>query len=163
MANMAYTFLEGVAGGGLFILLHTAQQPASHEWQPYNTQLAEVDQRIGVENTCTLVLTDGATPNGEQRKLVADLLKGRSSNAAVVTSNPVVRGAVTALSWFNSKIKAFSSEQVDAAMRHLGIQSHEIGQVRRELILLNKKLGGIPMKCLSGIVETPTQKKASGL
>ena len=163
MANMTYAYLNGVAGGGLFILLHTHLPPADSEWHPYNQELVRVDQTVGIEKCGTIVFTDGGSPGGPQRKLVADLLKGRASICAVVTANPLVRGAVTALSWFNSKIKAFPPDQVDAALEYIGVQSHEIGLVRREALALSKKLGPIPLRSLGGITADPTSKRGASL
>jgi hypothetical protein len=135
--NMAFTFLRGAAGDGLMLLVHTTRAPSDAEWKPYFEELAQHDP-IKLKS---LVFTDGGAPSGAQRKQVNDMLNGRTSMAAVVTPSTVVRGVVTALSWFNPKIKVFPPDQTEAALTYLGVKSDELPQVRLEIQILRQKLG----------------------
>lgn len=135
--NMAFTFLEGVAGNGLMLLVHTTKSPTDTEWAPYYKELCKHDPT----KIKSLAFTDGGAPSGAQRKQVNDYLNGRESRAVVVTANSFVRGVVTALSWFNSFMKAFPPEELDGALRYLGVREHEMALVRREIQLLRKRLG----------------------
>lgn len=137
MHNMVFRYLDGVAGGGLMMLVHNSHSPRDPEWEPYFKELIKHDPT----RLRSLVFTDGGAPSGGQRKLVNDYLKGRTSRAAVVTSSPFVRGTVTALSWFNAEIKAFTPEDVDSALAYLGVRDTEVALVRREIQLLRKRMG----------------------
>ena len=52
------------------------------------------------------------------------MLGGKSVPVAVVTPSKMTRGVVTALSWFNDKIKAFQPAEFPQALKHLDLQ-HE--------------------------------------
>jgi hypothetical protein len=146
MANMAYTFLPGIAAHeGLMLLVHTTRAPFDAEWEPYYRELIQHEPG-GLRS---LAFTDGGAPNGAQRKQVNDYLRGRSSLAAVVTASSMVRGVVTALSWFNAQMKAFAPDQVDDALRYLGVRPQEMAKVRQEIQLLRKKLGDEALKSIA--------------
>lgn len=135
--NMAFMFLEGVGGGGLMMLIHSTKSPTDAEWEPYFRELSKHDPT----KIKSLAITAGGAPSGAQRKLVNDYLNGRQSRAAVVTGNTFVRGVVTALSWFNSMMKAYPPEDFDSALQYLGVRESEIALVRRELAVLQKRVG----------------------
>jgi hypothetical protein len=144
MANMTFTFLPGVAGGGLMLLAHTSRPPNDAEWDPYIDELVKHDPK----QLRSLAFTDGGAPSGAQRKQVNDFLKGQASRAAVITASTMVRGVVTALSWFNSQMKVYPPDELEAALQHLGVRPDEVPQVRREIQLLRKKLGYADLKCI---------------
>jgi len=136
--NMAFTFLEGIAGEeGLMILAHSTRSPTDAEWTPYFRELSRHDPT----KLKSLAFTDGGAPSGSQRKLVNDYLNGRQSLAVVITASHFVRGVVTALSWFNAHMKAFSPDDLDEALRYLVVRDTEMALVKREIQLLRKRLG----------------------
>lgn len=145
MNNMVFRYLDGVAGGGLLILVHTSRAPSDAEWDAYFSELVKHDPL----KLKSLNFTDGGAPNGAQRKQVNDYLKGRTSRCAVVTSSPFVRGVVTALSWFNPEIKAYAADYVDSALDHLGVRDQEVPLVRREIQLLRKRMGQDELKSIA--------------
>ncbi len=136
MANMTFTFLPGIAGGGLMLLVHTNRPPSDAEWEPYYAELVKHDPK----KIRSLAFTDGGAPSAAQRAQVNDFLRGQASTAAVVTTSTMVRGVVTALSWFNAQMKAYAPRDVDAGLQHLGVRPDEVPLVRREIQLLRKKL-----------------------
>lgn len=135
--DMVFTFLEGVAGGGMFVLAHSNKPPSNAEWDSYMKELGKHDPKW----VKSLAFTDGGAPTGPQRKLLNDLLNGRQCRAAVVTSDAFVRGVVTALSWFNSYVKAFSPDELDEALRYLEVRERYMALVRHEIQILRKRLG----------------------
>ena len=137
MADMVFTVLETVGGGGLMLVAHTGKPPSQQEWDRYCEALTRHDP----ERMTSLVFTDGGAPDGGQRKQVNDFLKGRTSACAVVASSTVVRGVVTALGWFNPMIRAYSPTEVDEALHYLGVRRDELVLVRREIQVLRKNLG----------------------
>jgi hypothetical protein len=147
MANMAFTFLPGVTGEGLMLVVHTSSAPSEIEWAPYFRELVKHDPK----NLRSLAFTDGGAPGGAQRKQLNDFLQGQASPAAVVTSSSMVRGVVTALSWFNSQMRAFAPHELDAALRYLGVGMGEMNVVHREIQLLRQKLGFEGLKSIVAI------------
>src|SRR5580698_8857062 len=98
MKNMAITVIDR-----LFIVVYGATNPTDEEWRAY---LAMVE-RHGIDRTMQLIATDGGGPTSSQRRVLNEILAGRAVPVAVVSGNARIRGTVTALSWFNRRIKAF--------------------------------------------------------
>jgi hypothetical protein len=145
MVNMAFSTLPNVAEGGLIIVVHPRTAPSDQEWEAYLAEYIKYDP----EKLLTLVLTDGGGPSAGQRKAVNDMLQGRTTRAAVVTKSPIVRGVVSALGWFNPKIKTFPPTNVDGALKYLGLQPAEFAHVRFQLKLLREKFGATPVESLA--------------
>lgn len=113
---------------GVIIAFHTREDPNDLEWQGF------CDFTLKLPKSCDryLIRTKGGGPNAKQRQQTNEVLKARGTpktNVAVVTEVPIVRGTVTALSWFNPSIKAFSPDDMDGAMRYLGLSSAAAGEV----------------------------------
>lgn len=142
MNNMVFRYVDGVAGGGLLITMHTSRAPSDSEWAGYFAEVVKHDPA----KLKSLNFTDGGAPNGAQRKQVNDFLKGRTSRCAVVTASSFVRGVVTALSWFNPEIKAYPSDDLESALQHLGVRDQEVLLVRREIQVLHKRIGQEDLK-----------------
>jgi hypothetical protein len=107
--------------GDLFVVIHPATPPTEDEWMDYLRSWRPLD----MARMRTIVFTDGGGPNAAQRKLANEALAGKPSLTAVVSSSQVVRGMVTALSWFNPKIKAFGPEEALEAFHYLGVRTPE--------------------------------------
>jgi hypothetical protein len=88
-----------------------------------------------------LVITDGGTPSAAQRKAFNDALNGRDFPAAVISSAMIARGAVTAMSWFNPKLRAFAPDALADAFRYLGIPPRDDERVWAEVKRLEVELG----------------------
>src|SRR5262245_13316590 len=101
----------------LFIVVYGTHDPSDAEWDAY---LALVKQH-GIERTMQLIVTDGSGPNLTQQRRLTDLLDGRPVPVAVVSGSARIRVMVTALSWFNRKIKAFQPAGLHDAIDYLEI------------------------------------------
>lgn len=112
MRNMAFEIV-----GDLFIVIHNAKPPSDAEWASYLRSWQGRD----MSKMRTLVFTAGGGPSTAQRKEANTALGGKPSVTSVVSDSAMVRGIVTALSWFNSEIKAFNPTESTEAFRHLGI------------------------------------------
>jgi len=139
MPNMVFSII-----GNLMILVHSAHPPTDAEWDEYLAALRARDQ----EKLRSLAFTDGGAPNTAQRKALNSILQGKTSTGAVVSPNAMVRGVVTALSWFNAKIKVFSPDEVERAFEYLGIPKPEYPLVWREIRNLRAKLGDDSLKSI---------------
>ena len=122
----------------LFLVLHTKDNPTDEEWAEYITFY---EKNIAHIRTA-MILTEGGGPNAMQRGIMNDLLEAHNVKAkiSVVTLSRLVRGIVTALGWFNPKIKAFSTIQIPAALDYLEIPKPDHDAVIREIRMLREKL-----------------------
>jgi hypothetical protein len=121
----------------LFIVVYGAADPTDEEWGGY----LELVERHGVERTMQLICTDGGEPSSVQRRRLNLLLAGRTVPVAVVSGSTRVRGTVTALSWFNRKIKAFPPSGLREAIAYLEIPATRTELIEREIIKLRAELG----------------------
>jgi hypothetical protein len=137
MPDMVQAFV-----GDLMILVHTSRPPSSSEWAEY---VAAVAARDPIKLR-TLVFTDGGAPNSPQRKEVTAALGGHASRGAIVSASMIVRGAVTALGWFNPLIRAFSPNEIDDAIQYLGVPPEEVPLVWAEVHRLRERLGDDSLK-----------------
>jgi len=75
--------------------------------------------------------------NSVQRKAIAEAVKGRS--LAAVLQSPVVRGILTAMSWFGINVKPFSWQNLRDSISYLGADPDVIEPLIKDLI---SKAGG---------------------
>lgn len=123
----------------MFLVMHAKDNPSDQEWNEY----VEFAKKNVQYLRTTLIITEGGGPSTVQRGELNDVLEkaGFKSKIAVVTLSRMVRGIVTAISWFNPNIKAFSTIQVPAALEYLEIPVAERDVIFREIKTLRIKLG----------------------
>jgi hypothetical protein len=131
MKNLAIKVIDR-----LFIVVYGTQDPSDEEWGDY-LALAE---RQGIEQTMQLICTDGGEPTASQRRELNERLGGRTVAVAVVSSSQRVRATVTALSWFNRRIKAFPPSGLADALEHLEIPASRTDLIAREIRTLRVEL-----------------------
>jgi hypothetical protein len=131
MKNMAIKVIDR-----LFLVVYGATNPTDDEWRDY---LALV-KRHGIDRTMQLVITDGGGPSPLQRRDLNDLLAGRPVPVAVVSASPRVRAIVTALSWFNRRIRAFPPSGLRDAIAYLEIPASRTELIQREYLELREEL-----------------------
>jgi hypothetical protein len=97
------------------------QEPTDREFAEYYEYC---EKRWPPHLSCTLVVTGDAGLNAKQRDAINKLIKTRKvpPKVAIVTDSTMVRGVVTALSWFNSGTKAFPTGKLHEALAYLGVQ-----------------------------------------
>jgi hypothetical protein len=127
----------------LVVAVHSAAPPSEEEWAGYIATM----RKIGPEKVCGLAFTDGGAPDSKQRKLLNDVLGGRPRIAAVVSGSTLVRSVVTALTWFNPDVKAFSPDRVNDAYAYLKLTTAQIEAVNRQVQVLHKQFAA-PLKCI---------------
>ena len=121
-------------------MVYGTANPTDDEWADY----LDLVERHGIERTMQLILTDGGEPTRAQRRQLNHLLGGRTVPVAVVSRSTRVRGTVTALSWFNRKIKAFPPAGLHEAIAWLEIPATRTALIEREIIRLRAELEGVP-------------------
>lgn len=127
------------------VLVHGRENPADDEWGPYIEALRDLVTRVG--EITVLVVTDGGGPNSVQRaELNERVLAGRTMLGAVVTESRIARGIVTALSWFNSGIKAYPPVRLREALRYLGLEEEAQAEALFMVSRLRGELGLTPFE-----------------
>ena len=121
----------------LFLVVYGTADPSDEEWDAY----LGLVKHHGIDRTMQLICTDGGEPSAPQRKVLNEVLGGRPVPVAVVSSSVRVRGTVTALSWFNRKIRAFPPTALREAIAYLEIPASRIDLIERELEKLRLELG----------------------
>jgi len=112
--NLAFKVIDR-----LLLVVFGAHDPTDEEWIRFLMAV----ERHGIDRTMMLIVTDGGGPTPMQRRHLDELLAGRSVPVAVMSDRTAIRTAVRVLSWFNRKIRAFSSTGLLDAMAYLGIPS----------------------------------------
>ena len=121
----------------LFLVVYGTADPSDEEWDAY----LGLVKHHGIDRTMQLICTDGGEPSAPQRKVLNEVLGGRPVPVAVVSSSVRVRGTVTALSWFNRRIRAFPPTGLHEAIAYLEIPASRIDLIERELEKLRRELG----------------------
>src|SRR5690606_22431133 len=93
------------------VMLHNAKPPPDDGWNEYLKVLAQRD----VTQQGLLCLTAGGAPNAAQRQALNHVLKGRPFARAIVHDSVLVRGVVSAVSWFAPGVEAFSPAALQKA------------------------------------------------
>ncbi|MFV8752984.1 STAS/SEC14 domain-containing protein [Nannocystaceae bacterium ST9] len=132
------TFLYDIAGNA-HIAVHGTLAPNDEEWQAYLEHILEhVNEIRGV-----IVNTTGGGPTAAQRRAATEHWNrwGSTPRMAIMTVSPVVRGMVTALSWFlGTNIRAFSIDAFADASKHLGLSDEDVGAVKAMVEKLRPEL-----------------------
>lgn len=122
----------------LVLLIHNVAPPSDDEWFEYVRTLTEMLKTGGIKQ---IVFTDGGSPNTTQRGLLNQAVKDKDNQVAVVSDSPMVRSVVTALAWFNPKVKVFAPTRIDEALAYLGYQREEMPRLLTEVRALRLRLG----------------------
>lgn len=126
--------------GSCFILVVAKTSPSDVEWDEYLQYLrANLDPDVHPQ---TLVVSAGGAPTAAQRQLLNELTAPYATTApiAVLTSAPVVRGVVTALSWQNPHYRDFPLSHLDDALSHLGVSGREAAEVKDVIAALREQI-----------------------
>lgn len=149
----------------LMLVLHTTRDPSASEWVEYERELRRLQQlhpHDMEQRVLTLIISDGGSPNTEQRsRFQNELFGGRPAKVALLTnalSNPVKRGIVRALTWMNTGFRAFEPTDLEGALAYLG-QPDLLEDVWSELCALQTRLP--PVQTLLGIAELSGRKTPS--
>lgn len=129
--RMAFRVVDRV-----LVLVHAAEDPGDDEWMEYVQEI----KRQGSVLLPQIVLTDGGRPNSTQRKLLTDVLAGRGMKVAVLSASTLVRGVVTAISWFNRDIRSFEPHALGHALEYLGVPTSQDATIQAALTALRGRV-----------------------
>lgn len=131
MKNIAFKLI-----GNLVITAQNDRPMTDEESQACLAFLKSVDP----SSLRMLVVTSGGAPTAAQRKSLNDVIQGKEMISAIVTDVIMVRGVVTAMGWFNKKIKAFSFQEFDSAFRYLELPEGQFSFYRAEVQRLQEEV-----------------------
>lgn len=130
--------------GDIMITIHTDRPPSDPEWREYIDSLRGRD----LTELRSIVFTDGGAPSSKQRKELNEFLSGTAVNGIVVSESLAVRGVVTALSWFNPKIKPFAPDDFQAGLTYLKILPEEREAIREAVDEMRTKLSNPDVRAI---------------
>ncbi len=138
--------------GDIMITIHTDRPPSDSEWREYIDSLRGRDLRA----LRSIVCTDGGAPTSKQRKDLNDFLGGVEVNGIVVSDSFVVRGVVTALSWYNPRIKAFTPEKIEEGLDYLHILPEEQEAIWEAMEEMRANLSNPDVKAIPKRLRRPS-------
>jgi hypothetical protein len=135
--------------------LHRKAPPSDGEWTTYLEALEQAVARFdGVaRHVRALSISDGGGPDAKQREQLKAFMRratGSRGVASIVTADPIGRGIVKALSWFNPDTRGFAPNQMRAAIDYLGLALEQRGDFER---VLNDGLREFPIESVHGELD----------
>jgi hypothetical protein len=126
--------------GSCFLYVCSKHPPNEAEWNEY-IDFLKIRLEPGMRPT-SIVLSDGAGPGASQRQQLNEVISPYVDylRVAVVTTSPVARGIVTALSWFSPVYRAFSPKDIDDALSFLDIGDPDAPLIKSLLTELKDQL-----------------------
>lgn len=127
--------------GPVSVEVHGTQAPTEEEWNAFRRAA-----RKATLHGCTkvLVVSAGWGPDSRQRAQAREIVGDIAVTVAVVTDSPVVRGIVTAFSWFHPRISAFALDRgagIPAALRYLDVGDAMADRILREVHAMLREVG----------------------
>lgn len=84
-------------------------------------EIVRVMRNLDLKQVRMAAYTMGGTLKAHHRKQLNDVVEGKFPPLAVLIGNPLARGVITAMSWFNQNVKAFPPDDELEAFAYLGI------------------------------------------
>jgi hypothetical protein len=125
---------------GILVVVNADVSPSDEDYDAYVEFIAkEMPKTV---SRC-LVVSAGGAPNARQRERSNQMLRERGlsqAKVAVVTNSLMVRGVVTALSWFNPQMKAFSELDLQGALKYLDSIPAQRGAIGVEVRMMQAQM-----------------------
>ncbi len=127
----------------LFCFLHSKEAPTEAEWAKVIRVYQDYDAstRDGLKRFRCLAVSDGGGLNAEMRGDLKKFFAGRIAKSVIVSDSSVIRGMVTAASWFNPGMRAHGTKEMGQALHYLDVQNEQ-GLVMALLASMQDDIGG---------------------
>ena len=121
--------------GPLVVLLQDRDAATDEQWAALMIDIKAARTSLTATNNQMfgLCISDGGAPNARQRSSLSAAVDGMPFRAGVLSDSTIVRGAVTAMAWFNQGIRSFSPSEANKLFDHLGLNQADIGLIRRAI------------------------------
>lgn len=146
MANIESISVTGLRAGELVLMAHNSSTLSDEEWdRNYLEPIRVMKARGGLETCANIVFAEGKGPSAHQRSEGNAIFGGGhyQFKVAVITGSVMVRGAVTALSWFNPLIRAFSPRDWERAFHHVRLHSTEFKRILAAAAQLRARIDNV--------------------
>jgi hypothetical protein len=147
MPNIASVTVRGDDFGQVVVMAHNSQPLSDEEWETgYLASIRKMKEDAPLFRSGNLVFAEGRGPTPKQRKISNAIYgdgTGYQLRVAVVTESLMVRGAVTALSWFNPRIDAFKPTDWRRAVNHLELKDKHTLVLAAALRELRSKIADV--------------------
>ena len=153
MRNFAFKLV-----GNLLVSYYSENAPSNEEADA----ALEIFRNMNFERLRALSFTRGGSHTAAQRKKLHDVLAGRELKTAVVTDAHFVRGVVTATSWFNKSVKAFSFSNWEDAFAYLDIQPGQHDRIWTIIKSLEAEVEKSQASAAPRVALTRGPRRASG-
>jgi len=104
------------------LTVYGISDPTDAEWAVCADKFRSMDLR----HLRVLIYTEGGAPSAAQRKVMNDVVNGRTFPTALVSSSAMMRGIATAMSWFNKGIKAFEPDAIEDALAYMEVPQDRV-------------------------------------
>jgi hypothetical protein len=131
--------------GGILIGVHAEQAPNRADWDAW-VAFTEANAK---NNRAILVVTEGAGPNGTQRAKMAKVKEVLPFPTAILTHSAVARGIATAFAWIGKNVRAFSPDQLGAALLYLAVPVGNQPELLSEVASMRVRIAGGSIDALS--------------
>jgi len=81
-------------------------------------------------------------PSSPQRKACAEIFKSRAISAIAITDSPLVRGVVTAVSWFGANVRAFAWRDMAKALERVNATEEQVSRIMSAIEALRNQERG---------------------
>jgi hypothetical protein len=130
---------------GIGVIVHGSGTPSNDEWQEW---LSEYRRRSS-ELDGVFIYSFGGGPTSAQRTRLLEIVEKLQHvpQTIMVTSSAMVRGIITALSWFvapRKRAKVFAPADLEAAFSALGMSEPRRDRVYRQIAELADTVGRRP-------------------
>jgi len=120
--------------GRLVVAVHTKASPSNGEWQRFLNEAVHA----GVDGSFRIfVVSHGGGPDGEQRRMLAEIVnKANPPPMVMLTNSKLIRALMFAFSFINRTAKVLGLDDADAAFDFLGLDAEQrdtAHRLRREL------------------------------
>lgn len=131
-----------INAGQLIIILQDREAATDEQWSALMNDVKAARAALVKDRgqVLGLVISDGGAPNARQRSALAVTLDGQLMRAGVLSDSTLVRGAVTAMAWFNQGIRSFPPSEANKLFDYLGFSTHEIPLIRRAIVDIYKQV-----------------------
>jgi hypothetical protein len=104
------------------LTIHSKNHPLDSSLEALTEFLTSNKSRLSSMHV--LALSDGGGPSSSQRKRIQEVTRGASlPRCAVITTSPVGRFVVSALSLFAPNIKVFETDEMTSLLKYLSVDS----------------------------------------
>lgn len=147
MANIDSVVVAHPDFGEIIVTAHNSRELSNEEWEAnYLRYVRDMKSRGKLNEGANLVFADGKGPNSVQRA-AGNAIFGKDKEytfrVSVITASLMVRGAVTAISWFNPLIRAFSPNDWMRAYHHVRVTEAHYGMIRQAVEVLDRKVANV--------------------